>query len=309
MSKISFGSKKIGWCVLLVNFVVLSSHCTFQKRVYRKGYYVERITHSKVNNENKLVQTKENFELPIKSVCTPISKNADVNIVVSNSKFPYGQSNVKRYVLKDTCGDKLILKTGDEFVVKVIEVNDKEIKYKRCDNLEGPIYTISASKVYLIEYANGVKEHIVTDSSEQVGNSNDGTQKSSTTSPTKKHSDSYWLAWLLFISGFFFYLSFILWPFAMTQARKARREIAQNSNYKGRAEMGLIMYITFIFLSITALGLITLGGIFLVYASTYAPYSTGWAVSVLFGPIFLIIGLLYAFLIWRFITTSRSGDF
>lgn len=54
--------------------------------------------------------------------------------------------------------DILILKTGDEQPVKVLEVGINEIKYKKFDNLEGPVYTILKSDVFMIKYKNGGKD-------------------------------------------------------------------------------------------------------------------------------------------------------
>src|SRR5690554_4319044 len=39
---------------------------------------------------------------------------------------------------EDKC-DNIILRNGDEVKAKVIEVTETEVKYKRCDNLNGPI--------------------------------------------------------------------------------------------------------------------------------------------------------------------------
>jgi len=47
---------------------------------------------------------------------------------------------------------------GDEILAKVLEINPSDIKYKRFDNLEGPIYTINKTEVFSIKYPNGSKE-------------------------------------------------------------------------------------------------------------------------------------------------------
>jgi len=54
--------------------------------------------------------------------------------------------------------DLIILKNGDEAQAKVLEVTAAEIKYRRFDNPEGPIYTINKSEVFLIKYENGTKD-------------------------------------------------------------------------------------------------------------------------------------------------------
>lgn len=53
--------------------------------------------------------------------------------------------------------DLLTLKTGEEINVKVTEITDYEIKFKRTDNLEGPIRVYKKSQVFSIKYENGTK--------------------------------------------------------------------------------------------------------------------------------------------------------
>lgn len=53
----------------------------------------------------------------------------------------------------------VITKTnGEEIKVKVLEVNQTEIKYKQFDNLNGPLFTIPKSDILIIKYENGSKD-------------------------------------------------------------------------------------------------------------------------------------------------------
>ena len=54
--------------------------------------------------------------------------------------------------------DVITKKTGDDLQVKIIEVGQSEIKFKKHDNQEGPIFTISKSDVLIVRYANGTKD-------------------------------------------------------------------------------------------------------------------------------------------------------
>jgi hypothetical protein len=54
--------------------------------------------------------------------------------------------------------DIIILKDGEEILSKVIKIGSNEIEYKKFDNLEGPIYTMEKSKIFMIKYENGVKD-------------------------------------------------------------------------------------------------------------------------------------------------------
>jgi hypothetical protein len=54
--------------------------------------------------------------------------------------------------------DLITKKNGEDLKVKVLEVNISEIKYKKFDNLNGPIFSILKSEVLIIRYENGTKD-------------------------------------------------------------------------------------------------------------------------------------------------------
>jgi hypothetical protein len=54
--------------------------------------------------------------------------------------------------------DVLTKKTGDDIKAKVIEVTTTEVKYKKFDNLSGPLFSILKSELLLIRYENGSKD-------------------------------------------------------------------------------------------------------------------------------------------------------
>ena len=54
--------------------------------------------------------------------------------------------------------DLLIKKNGEELNVKVLEVTTSEIKFKRNEIPNGPVYSIVKSEVLFIKYENGVKD-------------------------------------------------------------------------------------------------------------------------------------------------------
>lgn len=54
--------------------------------------------------------------------------------------------------------DNIILKNGSQIQAKVLEVSPGQIKYRRQDNPDGPVYTTVTTDVFLINYANGTKD-------------------------------------------------------------------------------------------------------------------------------------------------------
>jgi hypothetical protein len=54
--------------------------------------------------------------------------------------------------------DIMVLKNGDEVKVKVAEVLQDIIKYKKWENQDGPLYSEPKSNVFMIKYQNGTKD-------------------------------------------------------------------------------------------------------------------------------------------------------
>ena len=54
--------------------------------------------------------------------------------------------------------DLITKKSGEDIKVKVLEVATSEIKYRKSENLNGPIFTILKSEVLLVRYENGSKD-------------------------------------------------------------------------------------------------------------------------------------------------------
>ena len=54
--------------------------------------------------------------------------------------------------------DTLSTRYGETILVKVIEVGTAEVKYKKLDNLNGPMFSMLKSDLLMIKYANGTNE-------------------------------------------------------------------------------------------------------------------------------------------------------
>ncbi len=54
--------------------------------------------------------------------------------------------------------DTLSMRSGENILVKVIEVGTSELKYKKLDNLNGPIFSMLKSDLLIIKYENGTSE-------------------------------------------------------------------------------------------------------------------------------------------------------
>ena len=54
--------------------------------------------------------------------------------------------------------DTLSTRYGETILVKVIEVGNAEVKYKKLNNLNGPVFSMLKSDLLMIKYENGTKE-------------------------------------------------------------------------------------------------------------------------------------------------------
>ena len=88
-------------------------------------------------------------------------------------------------IFKDTLKakncDKILLKDGKEISAKIIEIGPEAIKYKRCENLDGPIYVTNTSEVVSITYSNGTTETIKSTVRSAAPEANKSTKNSSAT--------------------------------------------------------------------------------------------------------------------------------
>ena len=54
--------------------------------------------------------------------------------------------------------DIITTKAGEDILAKISEVGHTEIKYRKFDNLDGPMFTLLRSDVLMIRYENGTKD-------------------------------------------------------------------------------------------------------------------------------------------------------
>ena len=84
--------------------------------------------------------------------------------IVAYAGFPVTETS---NIVSEEC-DNIILKNGEEISAKIIEITPDLIKYKKCNNQDGPIVSINKSEVMMIKYSNGTKE-LVSISSKKEG--------------------------------------------------------------------------------------------------------------------------------------------
>ncbi|MFO0356114.1 MAG: hypothetical protein ACK50A_04105 [Sphingobacteriaceae bacterium] len=220
-------------CIVLIAAV----SCSVKKRNYRDGYYIDW-AHKKKGN----VSTQKEFKLPNHQLekdevvaSSAINKEA---LVLADDQLLLpikDQTNPLTLALLDTCGDKILFKSGDMILGKVLEITDDKIKYKRCDNIDGPLFVVSKGSVQSITYVNGVVDVIVPPAY-NPGNGNNYEPGRSYNGPQIIHPKAAWGFGLL-IAGL---LTFIIGigvigiVLALIFSTKAQKEIiADPKRYKG----------------------------------------------------------------------------
>ena len=209
--------KKLILNMYMLLMVALLSECTINKRHYREGFQVTWNI-NKTTNKNQLkkesikpfdvielnhLSDSENEEVLYAStqkIITPLTKPRFVNTTRLNP---------------DSCGDIIVMVNGDEISAKVIEVNQRTIKYKSCENLGGPLFVLSKEKMFMIRYANGTKEVFPKEVAQPGENKNNSGKKKSTVKTgagSEKKINPMALASLICVGAFFLYFPLVLAP-------------------------------------------------------------------------------------------------
>ena len=66
--------------------------------------------------------------------------------------------NAQDSLVKSKTNDSIVERNGTVIIAKVVEVNPDNIRFRRVDNLDGPLYTLPKEQIKYVVYANGYKE-------------------------------------------------------------------------------------------------------------------------------------------------------
>ncbi len=83
-----------------------------------------------------------------------LSIRSDENILVKVIEVGTSEDSSNMIKAQDT----LSMRSGENMLVKVIEVGTSEVKYRKLDNLNGPVFSILKSDLLMIKYENGTKD-------------------------------------------------------------------------------------------------------------------------------------------------------
>lgn len=111
--------------------------------------------------------------------------------MLRNSFFSFKTIILFLFISNFTFAQDLIIKSnGDEVKAKIIEITSFEVKYKMFTNIDGPLYSMPKSEIFLIKYENGTKDVF-----EKQNQSIPEQQKNNAPSNSGYNSDDYQLGY------------------------------------------------------------------------------------------------------------------
>src|SRR5204862_1564342 len=128
-----------------------------------KGFYVSRIHHkeTKHNAEEKIAKVEKPAAVEKPEAAPQVVVSGDrPGLFAAVSELYDLQKTIRKTIFtkgEDSC-DVLLFKDGSEIRAKVLEISPNEVKYKRCDNPDGPSYVSRKADLFMIKYANGSRE-------------------------------------------------------------------------------------------------------------------------------------------------------
>ena len=203
-----------------------------QKRKYNKGWHTNLNFHKNnpQNTQSNVTQTNTPISIkPKTNYSNQFTQDFNINIedtLVKETENTELSQVIKTETLNTNC-DKIYLYSGEEIEANILEITDDVIKYKKCNNESGPLYTKSLHSVVLIIFKDGSKQIIEQKKqtpSETHYTKPETKQSSNETEPTAVNS---------LVMGI---LSLILWPlgiFAIVFGATAFKRIERNKT-KGK---------------------------------------------------------------------------
>ena len=138
--------------------------CTVQKRLYRNGYSVNWSSDNKTPKSKVLINEIENSVSELKEDNSDLALTSNGIVLEEKSLVSLNDETLilKEYnnesIIDTSKCDVMLLTNGEEISVKIIEITPTDVKFKRCDNLEGPIKMISKNYILSITHSDDTKE-------------------------------------------------------------------------------------------------------------------------------------------------------
>lgn len=135
--------------------------CTMEKRVHRDGYSFQWIKSKEAPQKLQMRSEARRIDTTVSSSESfgySLTASNSLDVVEIQKSRQKNMPVLKSLVASSELCDVLTLKNGNDMLVKVVEIGINEIKYKDCDNLDGPVVIVPKADVFRIKYSNGKVE-------------------------------------------------------------------------------------------------------------------------------------------------------
>lgn len=192
--------------LLICSIIFLTTSCQVEKRRYSEGYYINR-NNKKIDNRKQLTQKSstekllDGSELTNNQVEPVLSAGLnDEPILALKSENLFDKNN--KYAGK--C-DIITLKSGEKIEAIILDIAGNDVKYKNCNNQNGPTLLVERSNVATITYANESKnskqEATPTPKKEETDYVKENPKTESNNASNEKPLKMEWLGFFGFLSS------------------------------------------------------------------------------------------------------------
>jgi hypothetical protein len=148
--------------IVTLTLFFLGTSCSVSKRHHMRGYYVEwkkKPTHTVAGNSRHEANRRGAPTTPPASITLQEPATADISADADPEPrfMRAGRRILAAATPPDSCRDEILMRNGELVQAKIEEVNSAEVRYRRCDNPGGPLYTTSTANIFSVTYANGLK--------------------------------------------------------------------------------------------------------------------------------------------------------
>jgi hypothetical protein len=150
--------KSMRYLFLLLPVAVLWS-CSVQKRKYQRGFYIASKHRTIQSGKNPVIRSTQPAETIAEDHSPSLNTNHGPVTAGAEKTIITGNTQVKRWWHRasDSC-DLILFRDGREISGKVLEISKNEIRYRKCDLPDGPLFVSRKADIFMIRYANGTKE-------------------------------------------------------------------------------------------------------------------------------------------------------
>jgi hypothetical protein len=163
---------------------------------YKNSNHGEINASADAGNETGITKTEFNMELlaSLDNHIIPSFRTYYSPIPEKNTDMSEQYTDI---IAQSSVCDTIVLNSGSVLTGKVEEIGQTEVKYRKCNNLNGPVISILRSDIKIIKYSNGTFDSIASDKPIPTGNPSVFTNQLPVNAPAKTEG----LAIAGFVSG------------------------------------------------------------------------------------------------------------